>query len=93
MKITSEMKAEINKLYDNGGTAGDIAIQFNISKISVNTCLLNPRKQGNKTKITEEMVKQFKNLYYDQEKSTCFIAKQFDISHTTVAKYLDMGWK
>ena len=90
MKLNSEVRAEINKLYDVGELAKDLALQFNVSYPTVMRYLKNHRKQGDKPKVNEEMKKNI-NILYDNGEKVTYICEMLGICRDTVYKYLRVG--
>jgi len=96
MKITSEMKPQINKLYNTGLTYKDLADKYNVTIPTIQRYVVDPRKKGvnkgTRLKVTEEKEKQIKFLY-QSGKTLKAIAEELDVSITTISIYLSRAWQ
>jgi len=93
--VSYATRIQLNKEYKDGATMQKLMDKYGFCLDTIQKYIIRPRKQGiikgTRLKVTEEMEKQFNELYFKQNKSANSIAKMFSVTDTTVSRYLHVG--
>ena len=90
-----EIEEKVNKLYENDKTVAQIAKELRIPLVEVRSYLRKREKPRNPAKeqreqIKREMIEKIKKLYQEEGKQQVEIAKELQISISTVHKYIQI---
>ena len=93
-KLTTEMKKEINILYDAGSISTELAIKYGVTPPTICSCIINIRaigtrkgKKKTRKKGTPEMIAKIKKLKDEGEKVD-YIARICKVDASSIYNWL-----